>query len=131
MSHHMILIVDDEPDTIELIKAVFKRRGYGVLGCTDGHDGLRLARAHLPAIILIDLMLPGLNGFEICRRLRDDPSTAYIPRVIVSACDSLDDQVKALAAGADRYMVKPVSMKALIELVEDLIGRPYSAVDMN
>ena len=127
----MILVVDDELDTIELVQAAFKRSGCIVLGAVNGCDGLHLAREHIPAIILIDLMLPGLDGFELCRQLRDDPSTAHIPRVILSARNSLADQADALAAGADRYVVKPVGVKALIGLVEGLIGRPCAAANTN
>lgn len=124
MSHSVILVIDDELETIELVEAAFKRKGCLVLGALNGHEGLRLAREHCPAIVLIDLMLPGLSGFEICCHLRDDPSTTHIPRVILSARDSQADQAEALTAGADRYMVKPVGMKTLIGLVEGLIGRP-------
>ena len=105
MSHHMILVIDDELETIELIQAAFKRSGCIVLGAVNGREGLRLACEHRPAIVLIDLMLPGLDGFELCRQLRDDPRTAHIPRVILSARYSLADQADALAAGADRYVV--------------------------
>ena len=129
MSHHMILIIDDEPDTIDLIQATFKRSGYTVLGAPNGHVGLQLANDHIPAIILIDLMLPGLDGFELCRQLRDNPRTAHIPRVILSARDSLADQADALAAGADRYVVKPVRLKSLMGLVDGLIGqRPSPSI---
>jgi DNA-binding response OmpR family regulator len=122
MSHHLILIIDDEPDTIELVQAAFKRTGCQVLGAMNGHLGLQLAREHLPAVVLIDLMLPGLDGFELCRQLRDDPRTTHIPRVILSARDSQADQADALAAGADWYVVKPVRLQALVALVTDLIG---------
>jgi two-component system cell cycle response regulator len=127
MMQNMILVVDDELDTIELIQAAFKRSECIVCGAMNGHEGLQLARERRPAVIMIDLMLPGLDGFELCRRLRDDPMTARIPRVILSACDSSADQADALAAGADRYVVKPVRMKALINLVEGLIGQTCSA----
>ncbi len=130
MSQHMILVIDDELETIELIQAAFKRNGCTVIGAINGHEGLHLAREHQPAIILIDLMLPGLDGFELCRQLRDDPRTAHIPRVILSARDSLADQTDALQAGADRYMVKPVGMKTLLGLVEGLIGQPCAAAEL-
>jgi CheY-like chemotaxis protein len=122
MSPPVILVIDDEWETIELLEAAFKRCGCTVLGAMNGREGLRLVREHCPAIVLIDLMLPGLSGFEICGHLRDDPNTTHIPRVILSACDSLADQAEALTAGADRYVVKPVKIKALIGLVEGLIG---------
>jgi DNA-binding response OmpR family regulator len=117
----MILVIDDELDTIELIQAAFRRSGCMVQGAINGQDGLQIAREHMPALIMIDLMLPGLDGFELCRQLRGDPLTAHIPRVILSARDSLADQAAALAAGADRYLVKPVRLKALVALVEGLL----------
>lgn len=123
MSQHLILVVDDELETVELVQAAFKRSDCVVLGAMNGRDGLQLAREHCPAVILIDLMLPGLNGFELCRLLRDDPITAHIPQVILSARESSADQTEALAAGADRYLVKPVGIKALVSLVEGLIDQ--------
>jgi CheY-like chemotaxis protein len=122
----MILVVDDEVDTIELVQAAFRRSACIVRGVLNGLDGLQVARELCPAIIMIDLMLPGLDGFELCRQLRDDPLTARIPRIILSASDSFADQTDALAAGADRYVVKPVRLKALVSLVEGLIGLPCS-----
>ena len=122
MSQPSILIVDDELETVELVRAAFKRHHFTVIGAMNGRDGLRLAHEHRPAIILIDLMLPGLNGFELCRHLRADPITAHIPQVILSARESPVDQAEALAAGADRYLVKPVRIKMLVGLVESLIA---------
>lgn len=127
MSQPSILVVDDEVETVELVQAAFKRRGCGVIGATNGRDGLRLAREHRPAVILIDLMLPGINGFELCRQLRTDPLTAHIPQVILSARESPIDQAEALAAGADCYLIKPVGVKALVGMVESLIGTPRRA----
>jgi DNA-binding response OmpR family regulator len=126
MSEPSILVVDDELETVELVRAAFKRRGCNVIGAMNGYDGLRLAREHRPAVILIDLMLPGINGFELCRQLRIDPLTLHIPQVILSARESPIDQAEALAAGADRYLVKPVGIKMLVGLVESLIDRPHT-----
>ena len=123
MSQHSILIVDDEEETIDLIRAAFRRSGCAVLGAVTGRDGLRLAREQRPALVLIDLMMPELDGFELCRLLRDDPATAHIPRVIFTARESLADQEEALAVGADRYLVKPIGMKTLVGVVEDLIAQ--------
>lgn len=131
MAQLMILVIDDELDTIDLIQAAFRRSGYTVVGAVNGHEGLQLAREQRPAVILIDLMLPGLDGFDLCRQLRSDPQTAHIPRVILSARDSQADQGDALAAGADRYVVKPVRVKTLISLVEGLIGQPLTPPIVN
>jgi len=125
MSESSILVVDDEVETVELVRAAFKRRGCKVIGAANGAEGLRLAREHRPAIILIDLMLPGINGFELCRQLRIDPLTLHIPQVILSARESPIDQAEALAAGADRYLVKPVGIKLLVSLVESLIDQSH------
>ncbi|CAG0934995.1 Transcriptional regulatory protein AfsQ1 [Thermoflexales bacterium] len=125
MSQPSILVVDDELETVELIRAAFKRRRCNVIGALNGRDGLRLAREHRPAIILIDLMLPGISGFELCRHLRADPITAHIPQVILSARESPVDQAEALAAGADRYLVKPVGIKILVSMVEGLIDQHH------
>ncbi len=128
MSHHLLLVVDDELETIELIQAIFERIGSTVLGAVSGSEGLCLARQHGPTLILIDIMLPGFSGLELCRRLRDDPITAHIPRVILSACDSVQDRKEAVAAGADRYLVKPVEIRTLIDLVEKLIDQRRMAI---
>ena len=129
MSQHVILIVDDEVETIELIRAAFRRSGCAVIGAVTGRDGLCLAREHRPALVLIDLMMPELDGFELCRQLRDDPLTTHIPRVIFSARESSADQAAALAVGADRYLVKPVGMKTLVDLVEGLIDQRPAGAD--
>ncbi len=128
MSHHLLLVVDDELETIELVQAIFKRIGSTVLGAVSGSEGLRLARQHGPALILIDIMLPGFSGLELCRRLRDDPITAHIPRVILSASDSAQDRKEAAAAGADRYLVKPVEIRMLMDSVEKLIDQRRMAI---
>jgi DNA-binding response OmpR family regulator len=121
MSQRLILVIDDEVDTIELVEAAFQRRGYEVIGAWNGLTGLQLARERHPVLILIDLMLPEINGFDVCRRLRNDPATAHIPRVILSARASLIDQADATAAGADRYLMKPVGIKVLVSVVEELL----------
>jgi two-component system, cell cycle response regulator len=121
MSQRLILVIDDEVDTIELVEAALHRHGYEVIGAWNGMAGLQLARERYPALILIDLMLPEINGFDVCRRLRNDPATAHIPRVILSARASLTDQADATAAGADRYLMKPVGIKALVNVVRELL----------
>ena len=127
MSQRLILVIDDEVDTIDLVEAAFQRRGYEVIGAWNGHTGMQLARERCPALILIDLMLPEIDGFDVCRQLRHDPVTAHIPRVILSARASLTDQAAAAAAGADRYLMKPVGIKALVGVVEELLPRTCAA----
>jgi two-component system, OmpR family, alkaline phosphatase synthesis response regulator PhoP len=124
MSQRLILVIDDEVDTVELVEAAFQRRGCEVIGAWNGSIGLQLARERRPALILIDLMLSEINSFEVCRRLRHDPALAHIPRVILSARASLTDQAAASAAGADRYLMKPVGIKVLVSVVEELLPQP-------
>jgi CheY-like chemotaxis protein len=121
MSQRLILVIDDEVDTIELIEIAFQRRGYEVIGAWSGLAGLQRAHDRHPAVILIDLMLPEISGFDVCRRLYQDAAAAHIPRVILSAQASQVDQAAAAAAGADRYLMKPVRMKTLVSVVEDLL----------
>jgi CheY-like chemotaxis protein len=121
MPQRLILVIDDEVDTIDLIEIAFRRRGYEVIGAWNGLAGLQLAHERHPAVILIDLMLPEISGFDVCRRLYQDAATKHIPRVILSAQASQVDQAAAAAAGADRYLMKPVRMKTLVSVVEDLL----------
>jgi DNA-binding response OmpR family regulator len=123
MSQRLILVIDDELETIELIQMAFRRRPYDVVGAMSGPEGLRLARELRPAIILIDVMLPGFSGFEVCRQLRNDPNTATTPLLILSACTSLVNQAEAAAVGADQYVIKPVGIKMLVNLVEGLMAQ--------
>ena len=127
MSNQPILVIDDETDTIEFIRIMFSMRGREVVGALQGEEGLRLARELRPAVILLDIMMPEMNGFEVCRRLRADPLMARIPIVILSARASPADQAEGAAVGADRYIVKPINVKALAGLVESLIAERASS----
>ena len=122
MSEPLVLVIDDEPDMIDYIRAACTRHGKRVIGAPNGREGLTLARSAQPDVILVDLLLPGMNGLEICRQLCADPATAHIPKVVLSASISIEDQLAATAAGADRYMLKPIGVKALIKLVDDLLA---------
>jgi DNA-binding response OmpR family regulator len=121
MSNGLILVIDDELDTLEFIQVVFSKRGYEVVGTPHAREGLRLARERQPAVILIDLMLPDVNGFEACRQLRADAQTAHVPLVVLSARNSTADRTEAANAGADRYLVKPVTIKVLVGTIEELL----------
>ncbi len=123
MSNGLIFIIDDELDTIEFIQIVFSKRGYEVVGTQQAGDGLRLARERQPDVILVDVMLPGISGFELCRQLRADRQTAHIPLVVLSARNSAADRIEAQTAGARQYLVKPVSIKTLTGVIEELIQK--------
>jgi DNA-binding response OmpR family regulator len=122
MPKDSILIIDDDPDTIEFLRIVFTVRGRELTGAQTGTDGLRLARERRFDLILVDVMMPDLDGYEVCRRLRADPVTAAIPIVILTARSSLADQALGLEAGADRFLIKPVSISILTAMADTLIA---------
>lgn len=121
MPKDSILIIDDDPDTIEFLRIVFTVRGRELTGAPTGTEGLRLARERHFDLILVDVMMPDIDGYEVCRRLRADPATANIPVVILTARSSLVDQTLGLEAGADRFLIKPVGISILTGLADTLI----------
>ncbi len=123
MKKEKILVVEDEPDILEVVEYNLRREGYKVLGCRNGEEGLRLARKEDPDLVLLDLMLPGLDGVEICRRLKADPVTRGVRVVMVTAKDSESDIVLGLGVGADDYVAKPFTPKALVARVQAVLRR--------
>jgi two-component system, OmpR family, alkaline phosphatase synthesis response regulator PhoP len=113
-----ILIVDDEQDILDLLTFNFKREGYNTLAAADGDSALILARAERPDLIILDVMLPGRDGWEVLRELRRDPETRHMPVVFLTAKDSEIDEVVGLELGADDYIVKPISMHKLLARVK-------------
>ncbi|NQV36448.1 MAG: response regulator transcription factor [Candidatus Marinimicrobia bacterium] len=118
-----ILIIEDEEDILELLQYNLENAGYAVKGVTHGGKGLVAAQANPPNIIILDIMLPGLNGLEICRRLKSDSSTSAIPIIMVSARGEESDIIKGLDLGADDYITKPFSPKILVARVNALFRR--------
>ncbi len=116
-----ILIVDDEPDAIELIEFNLKSAGYEVVTAADGEEALKKAREVLPALIILDLMLPEVDGLEVCKILRRDPKTSAIPIVMVTAKAAEIDRVLGLELGADDYITKPFSPRELVLRVKRLL----------
>jgi len=114
MKKARILVVDDEPDLVELIKHHLVREHYEVFTADTGDRGLAEARVRLPDLVLLDLMLPGIDGLEICRRLRADARTKHIPVVMLTAKGEESDAVVGLMQGADDYIRKPFGMKELL-----------------
>ena len=116
-----ILIVDDEPDVVQLIEYNLKSAGYDVLTSTDGQDALQQARASSPDLIILDLMLPEVDGLDVCKVLRRDTGTAGIPIVMLTAKASETDRVLGLELGADDYVTKPFSPRELVLRVKRLL----------
>jgi DNA-binding response OmpR family regulator len=117
-----ILVIDDDLDTIEFLRIIFNVRGREITGASTGGEGLRLAHERPFDLILVDVMMPDIDGYEVCRRLRADPATAAIPIVILTARSSLVDQTLGLEAGADRFLIKPVGISILTGLADTLIA---------
>ena len=116
-----ILIVEDEPDMVELISLHLKTAGYDVVTASDGEEALKKAREILPDLIVLDLMLPELDGLEVCKILRRDPATANIAILILTAKAAEVDRVVGLELGADDYVTKPFSPRELVLRVKRLI----------
>ncbi|MEJ5224304.1 MAG: response regulator, partial [Anaerolineales bacterium] len=118
-----ILIIDDDLDTLRLVGLMLQKQGYQILAANNGVQGLQQAGEHLPDLILLDVMMPGMDGYEVARRLRANPSTAGIPILMFTAKAQLDDKVQGFEAGADDYLTKPTHPTELQAHVKALLAR--------
>lgn len=117
------MVVEDEPDIFEIMEYNLKREGYEVQGCLDGAEGIEMVRRERPDLVLLDLMLPGMSGLDICRALKTEELTRNIPIVIVTAKNTESDVVLGLGLGADDYIAKPFSPRELIARVQAVLRR--------
>ncbi|MBX3743793.1 MAG: response regulator transcription factor [Verrucomicrobiae bacterium] len=118
-----ILVVDDEPDAVELISFNLKGAGFEVVAAADGAEALKAARLYAPNLILLDVMLPEVDGLEVCKLLRRDPATAGVPIIMLTARAAEIDRVLGLELGADDYVTKPFSPRELVLRVRKLLER--------
>jgi two-component system phosphate regulon response regulator PhoB len=118
-----ILVVDDEPEAVELLEFNLKQAGYTVIAAVDGAEALKKARAQPPNLIVLDVMLPEIDGFEICKLLRRDPATARLPIIMVTAKAAEIDRVLGLELGADDYVTKPFSPRELLLRIRKVLQR--------
>jgi phosphate regulon transcriptional regulator PhoB len=118
-----ILIVEDENDIAELIRYNVERAGYQAQVLRDGHQALQLLRREVPDLLVLDLMLPGMDGLELCRRLRAEPATRALPIIMVTAKGEETDRVVGLEMGADDYLVKPFSPRELVARLRAVLRR--------
>ena len=116
-----VLIVDDVPANLKLLDAKLTAEYFGVLKASSGPEAIEMATREIPDIILLDVMMPGMDGFEVCRRLKAAPATEHIPVVMVTALDQVKDRVEGLEAGADDFLTKPVNDLALFARVKSLV----------
>jgi len=127
MAHESILAVEDDEDILELLKYNLAKEGYRVTGVTSGEDGLQLVRSTTPDLILLDLMLPGVDGLEVCRRLKMDPKTRQVPIIMLTAKGEETDIVTGLELGAEDYITKPFSPRVLLARIRTALRRHGTA----
>lgn len=118
-----ILIVDDEPDAVELIEFNLKSAGFEVATAENGAEALRKAKSLSPALIVLDIMLPEMDGLQVCKTLRSDPATASIPVLMLTAKTAEVDRILGLELGADDYVTKPFSPRELVLRIKNLLRR--------
>ncbi|MCA9874878.1 MAG: response regulator [Anaerolineales bacterium] len=130
-----ILAIDDDPLTLRIVERVLQKHGYEVHTAPNGHEGLAKAQALKPDLVILDIMMPGLDGFQVCRKLREDPETAVITVLMLTARGAIDkpasdpvdfaqrvrDQLKGYRVGASDFLTKPVKAAMLVERVQSLI----------
>lgn len=119
-----VLIVDDEIDSLKLIGLLLESKGYEVLAAQNGERAIEKALEEIPDLVILDVMMPGMSGYEVCRRLRTDPRTATIPILMFTAKTQVMDKVIGFEAGADEYLTKPIQPTELIDRVETLLASP-------
>jgi len=131
MAQPRILIIEDERGLIQSLTWYFNREGYETIVASDGTEGLRKAQAQAPDVILLDLMLPGLGGLDVCRELRSSDRTREIPIIIITARAEETDQVVGFSMGADDYVTKPFSNKVLLQRIKALLRRVDGGTEPN
>jgi CheY-like chemotaxis protein len=123
-----ILVVDDNPDNIEILRAFLESRGYAVASAAEGQSALAIIDQTRPALVLLDVMMPGMDGWQVCRTIKQHPDYGGATRVVmVTAKGAFEDKFEGLRSGADDYVVKPVDFKDLLEKVERNLAARGSA----
>jgi CheY-like chemotaxis protein len=123
MAGEVVLVVDDNPMNLKLVRFLLKRGGYDVREAADAEQAIAILADVVPAVILMDIQLPGMDGLELTRRLKLDERTRAVPIVAVTAFAMAGDDQRAFAAGCDAYVTKPIDTRALPGLIERMVGR--------
>jgi len=124
MAGELILIIEDNEKNRRLVRDVLQFKGYQTIESETGEEGVELARSRQPALVLMDIQLPGIDGITALKRLRDDPATRAIRVMAVTASAMTQDRQTILAAGFDGYQSKPINVKAFLAGVQELLARP-------
>ena len=117
-----ILVVDDEMHIIRIVKYKLESAGYQVLTALNGADALKIAKEDKPALMFLDIMMPGINGYEVCSQLKNNPDTRNIIIIMLTAKGQESDKIKGLEVGVDEYITKPFSPQDLLDRARDLLG---------
>ncbi len=129
MSKGTILVIDDEKDLIELVRYNLEKEGYDVIAATDGQSGLEVIRKHRPELVMLDLMMPGMDGLQVCQHLRADQRTARTPVIMLTAKATEADRIVGLELGADDYVTKPFSPREVVARVKAVLRRAGAQQD--
>lgn len=122
MSGYTILVVDDEPDVLRMLQVVLGKRGHTILSASSGKEGLMTAHGERPDLILLDIMMEGMDGWEVLKLLKLEEETREIPVVILSARVEPKDKIRGLQEGAVDYVTKPFSVKDVLETIDLILG---------
>jgi two-component system, cell cycle response regulator DivK len=123
MANELILIVEDNEKNLKLVRDVLRHTGYQTIEAGTGEDGVRLAKERRPALILMDIQLPGIDGITALGQLRADPATRAIPVIAVTASAMTQDRKKIMAAGFDGYQTKPIRVREFMDVVRETLDR--------
>lgn len=115
-----ILVADDEPDFVELISMRLEVNGFDVVAAKDGQEAIDKTKSDKPDLLILDLMMPKVDGFEVCRMLKFDDNFKDLPIIVLSALDQQQDREKAIEAGADEYFIKPFDLSLLLTKIKEL-----------
>lgn len=113
-------MVDDDPDWIFILKTILTKEGYEVIGVNSGKECLNKIKEVKPNVVLLDIMMPDINGWEVCRRIKEDRDTGYIPVSMLSIRDAEEDKKRSIECGADGYLGKPIKFEEVIRTVREL-----------
>jgi len=123
MANELILIVEDNPKNLKLVRDTLQVKGYQTIEAETGEEGVRLAHERHPALILMDIQLPGINGIEALQRLRADPVTSPTPVIAITASVMTQDRTRVMAAGFNGFQGKPISIKELLVTVREILDK--------
>jgi DNA-binding response OmpR family regulator len=118
-----ILVVDDEPGVVKLVSVVLAREGYEVIGAFDGEEALKRLAEEKPDLVVLDIAMPGMDGWEVCTRIKENPKHKDIPVIMLTALGHLSEEFRGLKMGAVKYIVKPFNTKDLVVAVDKVLGK--------